>query len=140
MYVQHKPERNQLALWVAAGGPIAPWCKKFGIPKGTAYHWCKQDSFKRMVQEYRRRAVDRAVGTMVKGLGKAVAKVVELIEKGETDRVKLAAGKALVDKFIAMQSHAELMAELNRLDERLRAQEKRRASGHPKAGKAARPS
>jgi hypothetical protein len=80
-----------------------------------------------MVQEYRRRAVDRAIGKMAGSLGKAVQKMVELIERGQTDVVKLAAAKSLVDRLIDVQHHAELKDDLERLGERLDAEEERRA-------------
>jgi hypothetical protein len=118
--------KSQLALWVAAGGKVADWCKANGVARTTGYKWYAQPGFREMVGEYRRRAVDRAIGKMAKGLGKAVAKIVELIEKGQTDVVKLAAAKALVDRLIDVQNHAELQADLRRLREQLGAEERER--------------
>ncbi len=69
--------------------------------------------------------MDRAIGKMSESLGKAVEKIIELIEQGQTDVVKLAAAKALVDRLIDLQNHADLRADLRRLDERLEAQEQR---------------
>jgi hypothetical protein len=60
---------------------------------------------------------------MAKGLGKAVAKVVQLIEEGSDDHVKLSAAETLIDKMLQVQGRAELKAEIRRLDERLAAQE-----------------
>jgi hypothetical protein len=120
---------HQLALSVAAGEKIKSWCQKHKIARGTAYDWSKRDSFKRLVAEYRRRAVDRAIGKMARNLSKAVGMIVHLIEAGQTDNVKLSAAKTLIDRLLTVQSHAELKAELLRLDDRLAAQEGRRASG-----------
>jgi hypothetical protein len=108
-----------LALWVAGGGKVSAWCRARGIARPTAYKWYATDEFRGMVEEYRRRAVDRAIGQMARGLGKAVGKIVELIERGQTDGVKLAAAKTLIDKLIEVQDHADLKADLTRLGERL---------------------
>jgi hypothetical protein len=122
-----KTLKVQLALWVAGGGKVSAWCKANNLARTTGYKWYATDEFRRMVEEYRSRAVDRAIGTMARSLGKAVEKIVDLIEQGQTDAVKLAAAKALVDKLIDVQNHAELKADLRRLGERLDEQEGRDA-------------
>jgi hypothetical protein len=114
---------HQLALAVAAGRPVSTWCEASGVATRTAYAWYRQESFRRLVAEYRRRAEERAIGEMAKGLGKAVAKVVQLIEEGSDDHVKLSAAETLIDKMLQVQGRAELKAEIRRLDERLAAQE-----------------
>jgi hypothetical protein len=124
---------------VAGGGRVNKWYAENGVSRTAAYRWYRSDAFKRMVEEYRRRAVDRAIGRMAKSLGKAVEKIIHLIEQGQTDAVKLSAAKALVDKLIVVQNHAELTADLRRLNQRLEDQEKRRARGNPKDPGQARP-
>jgi hypothetical protein len=119
--------RTEFALHIAAGGLVAAWYKAKGIPKPTAYRWYRSPEIKAKVAEYRRRAVDRAIGRMAKNLGKAVSRIIDLIETGQTDAVKLSAAKTLVDKLIAVQNHAELTAELKDLNKRLAVQEARRA-------------
>jgi hypothetical protein len=109
----------KLALWVAGGGKVPAWCRAHGVARQTAYKWYATDEFRRMVEEYRSRAVDRAIGQMARGLGKAVGKMVELIDRAQTDAVKLAAAKALIDKLIEVQEHANLKADVRRLSERL---------------------
>jgi hypothetical protein len=118
---------HDFSLWVAAGGDIPSWCETHGMRLETGYRWYKDDDCRRMVAEYRTRAVDLAIGEMAQSLGKAVKKIIHLIEEGETDGVKLSAARTLVDKLIAVQNHAELKSDLKRLDERLGAQEERRA-------------
>jgi hypothetical protein len=116
-----------LALWVAAGGQISTWCHDHGIPRGTAYDWSKRAEFRRMVEDYRRRAVDRAIGKMARQLIKAVEMIVHLIEQGQKDSIKLAAARILIDKLLDVQCHAELKAELRQLNDRLAVQEERDA-------------
>jgi hypothetical protein len=133
---------HQFALWVAGGGRIPAWCKQHGVGVTTGYRWYKREEVRRLVDEYRARVVDRAIGRMARSLGKAVKKIVDLIETAQTDAVKLAAAKALVEKLIDVQNHAELRAELKRLDQRLESQEERRRaranSKHPKPDRPAR--
>jgi hypothetical protein len=107
-------------------GKIPPWCKEHGVSPVTGRRWYRDESVRRLIEEYRNRVVDRAIGQMARGLGKAVKKMIELIEKGRTDAVKLGAAKALIEKLIDVQNHAELRAELKRLDQRLESQEQRR--------------
>lgn len=83
--------------------------------------------------------MDLAIGQMARSLGKAVEKIIHLIEEGQTDGVKLSAARTLVDKLIAVQSHAELKSDLERLNERLGTQEDRRAGGVAKTRQADRP-
>jgi hypothetical protein len=130
---------HQFALCVAAGENIRAWCDEHGVRHETAHRWYKEDQCRRLVEEYRGRAVDLAIGRMAEELGVAVEKIIELIEKGQTDGVKLSAAKVLVEKLIAVQNHAELRAELRRLHDRLGAQEKRRARGTARHPKPARP-
>ncbi len=120
---------HQFAVWVAGGGKVATWCKEHKINVATGYRWYRDEEVRRLIEEYRGRAVDRAIGKIARNLGKAVEKIVALIEEGQTDAVKLGAAKALVEKLIDVQNRAEFRAELKRLDERLRAEEERRACG-----------
>jgi hypothetical protein len=117
---------HQLALVVAAGRKVTSWCKVSGVKRKTAYNWCRREAFQRLVQKYRRRAEKRAIGIMERALDQAVERVVQLIEEGGSDAIKLSAAQTLIDKLLVVQSHAEQTDELRRLDERLKAQETRR--------------
>ena len=130
---------HQLALAVAAGEKVATWCVAHGVATRTAYTWHKRDAFQRLVGAYRRRAEDRAIGKMAKNLGKAIAKMIQLIEEGRDDRIKLSAAETLIDKLLQFQCHAELGDEIRQLNERLAAQEKRREIGPEKPLGAGRP-
>ena len=124
-----KSRHRDLALFVAAGGKVSTWCKTENVAKGTAYGWYRSGAFKQLVAEFRRRAVDRAIGKMAKNLGKAVGKIVKLIEEGESQSIQLSAAKSLIDKLVFIQDHTEVQDELRRLDERIATQEERRAGG-----------
>jgi hypothetical protein len=92
-----------------------------------------------LVKRYCRRAVDRAIGKLARNLSKAVGEIVDLVEQGQNDNVKLSAAKTLIDKLVDVQSHAELKAELRQLNERLPAREERGASDSPTSAGAGRP-
>jgi hypothetical protein len=129
----------QLALATASGRKIATWCEERGVNPRTAYAWSQRAVLQRLVAEYVRRAEDRAIGQMARSLGRAVEKIVELIEAGLDDGVQLSAAQTLIDKLVHVQGHAELQAELRRLDGRLSAEEKRDASGPGRPAGASRP-
>jgi hypothetical protein len=59
--------------------------------------------------------VDRAIGAMARSLSRAVDAIDRLIERGETDAVKLAAAQALIDSVSDVGRHAELKAEVRQL-------------------------
>ncbi len=120
---------RELAQAVAAGEDVSTWCEKRGVQSATASEWQRRNSFQQRVAELRHHAVDRAVGKMATNLGKAVERIVTLVEEAESQSVQLTASKTLIDKLLLVQNHAELRNELRRLDERLAAQEKRRGIG-----------
>ena len=120
-----KSQFDELALAVAAGRKVSSWCEENGVAPRTAYAWYKREEFRRLVARYRRRVEERAVGRMARNFGRAVAKVVQLIEEGVNDHIKLSAAEILIDKLLYMQKHAELKQEIRRLEERLAARESR---------------
>ncbi len=117
---------RDLALAVATGETIKSWCQKNGVEPSTACGWQRKVEFQRLVEQYRRRAVDRSIGKMAKNLSKAVTKIVRLIEAGQSESVQLSAAKTLIDKLLHVQNHTELKRELQQIDERLTAEEQRR--------------
>jgi hypothetical protein len=110
-----EPLKDHFARWIASGGTVASWSEESGVPIPTAYRWYRADRFKRLVGAYRRPVVDRAIGAMVRSLSRAVDSIDHLIERGETDAVKLAAAQTLIDSVLDIGRHAELEAEVRQL-------------------------
>ena len=75
---------NRLALWVAGGGRVAPWCQKNGVGVRTAYRWSTTPEFQAKVEEYRRGATERAIGLLARHAVTAIEGMVRLA-KGDHD-------------------------------------------------------
>lgn len=119
-----------LAIAVARGSTVAAWARQNEIPPRTAYRWSKTAEFKGMVDECRRKAIDRSIGDMCKHLLTATREIARLIKAGDCDSVRLAAARTLLDQFFAVRERTEFRAELQSLqDELAKAKEK-----SPRAG------
>jgi hypothetical protein len=111
--------KRQLARWVAADRKVASWCQQHGVPRRTAYRWCGSAWFQRLVARYRRPTVDRAVGRMASHMTRAVETIDRLVERGETDAVKLSAARVVITSLLDIGGHAEVSAEIRRLSDRI---------------------
>jgi hypothetical protein len=128
-----KPTIATLALAIAAGRSIASWCRETGEPKRSAYRMAKTPECQQLVQEIRRRAIDRAIGRLARHAAKSVDEIVKLATKGQSEAVRLSAARAVLADLMSVQSHAELEREVRMIKERLDAQEARRAKRNPGA-------
>jgi hypothetical protein len=117
--------RDDLARWLAAGGTLPGWCRRNAINRKTARRWSESPAFRRRVEALRLRAAERAIGRMARHLGKAVDTAGRLVERGQDDRVKLAAATTLIDQMLGLDGRAGMAARIRRLEERLAALGKR---------------
>ncbi len=115
---------TDFALHVASGKKVAEWCEKHHIPLRTAYNWHETKEFKLLVEEYRDRAIDAAIGRMADNLSNAVEYIVKLVDEGTSETVRLSAAKTVIDKLVHVQNHLKLKAEIAEIDRRLTVQEK----------------
>jgi hypothetical protein len=122
-----KTQKDDLAQHVATGGTVPTWCQEHAVPITTAYGWHRTASFQLLVEEYRRRAVDRALGTTSANLLKAVNKIVDLIDKEPAGNLQLAAARTLLEQHVHLESHTQFKTQLENLNQRLAQEEKRRA-------------
>jgi hypothetical protein len=74
--------------------------------------------FKALVQRYRRRYVDRALGRLAKGVAGSAAEIVRLALKGKSEAVRLQAARAVLAELINMSNHADLAARVGELERR----------------------
>jgi len=89
---------------------VRSWCRETGVPLPTAYRWHRADWFKRLVGNYRRDLVDRAIGKMAQSFSAAVAPIDPLLEQGEADDVTLAAACTLIDDMLDVGRRADRAA------------------------------
>jgi hypothetical protein len=114
---------RKCALARALGESLKEWSEANGVPPRTVRGWAMTPEFKALVESHRARIVDQAIGKLTRHLTKAVQEMGRLIKEGKDDGIKLAAAKALVDRLIAVHSHAELRARYDELRARLAALE-----------------
>jgi hypothetical protein len=108
---------DKLAAWVAAGRSIAAFAKHNEISTSTCYSWTKRDDFKARVARIRQRMLDRIGGTLTsKGLA-AVESMVKLSKGADSDAVKLAAAKAILDKMVDVMNQVEFDRRLKALED-----------------------
>lgn len=98
----------RLALWVAGGGKVAPWCRENGVALRTAYRWSRRPDFVAKVDAHRRRASDRAVGLLAKHAVTAVAGMAELAKSAESESTKLSAQRGILAELRDMTGFAAL--------------------------------
>jgi hypothetical protein len=114
----------KLALWVAGGGKIAPWCRKHGVAPRSAYRWSKTPKFQAKVDEHRRRASDRAIGLLAKSAVTAIEGMVRLAKSAESEPVKLSAQRGILAELRDMSDFASLSKRLAALERRVDADER----------------
>jgi hypothetical protein len=111
--------RTDLAVAVASGRSVAGWAREHNVPPRTAYSWAKSPEFKAAVEQYRRRAVDRAIGRLSRAATRAVDEIVKLTTGAKSEAVKLAAARAVLAELMAVTSHAENQKQLDELRARI---------------------
>jgi hypothetical protein len=114
-------QKEQLALVVAQGKSIAAWARRNGVPASTAYFWTADPDFRRQVQLWRRRAVDRAMGVLAARTGRAVATIAKLGETAESEPVRLAANRAVLRDQFALGNYSEIEYRLTAIEDQIRA-------------------
>jgi hypothetical protein len=97
---------EHLAMHVACGGSVASFARDHEIPRRTAYLWTKSDGFDKKVASYRDLVIDRLVGRLAKLGGKAVQGIGILATKAESEAVRLAACRAVLNDLIGVGTYA----------------------------------
>jgi hypothetical protein len=116
---------GSLALAIAAGRSVTAWAKEQEVPRRTAYRWTREPEVIRAVHQLRRRALDRAVGTLARRATAAALQITQLSTKAETDAVKLAASRAVLADLLTVADYADHEHRITALEDRLHAPQSR---------------
>lgn len=119
------------ALAVATGQPLKKWAEAHSVPLRTAQRWTTKPTFRRRVQELRRRLIDQSIGTLTVASTAAAVQLAKLATESQSEQVRLSASRAILSDLLAVQGHAELEQEIRLIKERLAIQEERRANRKP---------
>ena len=92
------------------------------MPCVTAYRWSKDPSVRKMAQELRRRALDRAVGQVAMRSGWLMGRLTKLAKEADCETVRLRALRGLFAEMIAVSKFSGLEARMTELEESLDAQ------------------
>src|SRR5262245_59850441 len=94
---EHRESRKrQLALALAQGISVTHWARANKVPRPTAYRWARDPNVRKVIETYRRRTLDRAIGMMVKRAPWTVGQISVLARDGDTDSVRLRALKTIL--------------------------------------------
>jgi hypothetical protein len=117
----NRARQGSLALAIAAGRTVAAWAQDNQVPRRTAYRWARSREVLQLVQQIRRRAIDRAIGTLARHATAAAEEIGRISTKGETDAIKLAASRAVLADLMTVSNYATLEARVAALEDRVHA-------------------
>ena len=113
-------QRDQLALAVARGKSIARWAQQNGVAPRTAQRWAAEPDVRRLVEDSRRRILDRALGYMTGRSMWAVRGITKLGEAAESESVQLRARRAILHDQIAVSKFSNFEHRMAELEEEVR--------------------
>jgi transposase len=119
-------KREAVALAVASGLSLRKAAEQCRVGERTVMRWHAEDeSFRRRIAELRTQLFDEAVGLLSRLGGKA-ALVLGLLLDSDSEKVRLAAAKAVLDQATKTRDLAELAAGVEELKQRLDDQDRAR--------------
>ena len=104
-----------LALLVASGSSIKEAIEQAGCSEHRAYQLSASQEFKDRVYAIRSETTKQAVGKLTKAVGKAIDKLVELLDS-ETESTVLNASKAILANLGPLCELGELRARLDAVE------------------------
>jgi hypothetical protein len=111
-----------LAVVIAQGKSVRAWARQNEVPSSTAHYWANQPEVRRMVETWRQRSIDRAVGLMASRAPAAVDGITKLAQDAECQSVQLKAWRSLLFDHIAVSKYAGWNRRLADLEEKWTAQ------------------
>ena len=110
-----RARRDQAALLLASGASVAHAATAAGVDRRTIARWQRHESFRRRVAEARAEMFARSVGLLAAAQGKAVARLIALIDS-KNDIVALSASKTVVEMGHRLHGESALAELKERLD------------------------
>src|SRR5262249_46727643 len=118
----NREHRSSLALAIAAGETVAAWARAHAVAKRTAYRWSRSPEVRQLVEQVRRRTIDRAVGRLSKHATAAAEQIGRLAAKAESEAIQLAASRAVLADLMTVSNYATLEARIADVERRIHAQ------------------
>jgi hypothetical protein len=115
-----RDRKTKLALAMARGESIASWARQNGVPLRSATRWAKDPKVRSAVEEWRRRALSRAIGRMAGLAIKAADGIASLAKGAASESVQLRAWRAILADQMAVAKFSDLEYRMLEIEERLR--------------------
>ena len=113
-------QHDQLAMAVAQGKSVAEWAQRNGVARRTAQRWAAEPDVRRLIEDSRRRILDRALGYMAGRSMWAVKGIAKLGEAAESESVQLRARRAILHDQIAVSKFSNFEYRMAELEEQVR--------------------
>jgi hypothetical protein len=117
-------KKTQLILAISQGVSVGAWARANGVPKVTAYRWANDPRVRKAVERFRRRALDRVVGMMVKRATKSVVGIAALADEAESESVRLRAHQSNLTQLMAVSKFSGLEFRMSEIEEKLDARDR----------------
>jgi hypothetical protein len=108
-----------LAAHVAFGGKLIAWSavKAGQISERQCRRYASTAEFKALVAEHRRLITSETLGASTLLARKATDAALEMIENSESEGIKVAIYKAAIGHLISLDTHADLVSRIERLEQ-----------------------
>jgi hypothetical protein len=114
----NRNQKSSLALAIAGGSTVKAWAESHQVPARTAYTWAREEGVCALVEEIRRRAVDRAIGRLARHATAAAGEIGRLATKAESEATRLNAARAVLADLLTVSDYASLERRLTELEKR----------------------
>ena len=111
-----KKDRLAFALHLAHGESVASAAKRVRIAESTAHRWKKHPEVRQAIEDYRRSFLEVASNRLASIATRAVETLADLL-RSETEKIRLASAKAILDSSIKLKEVAELEQDIERIKE-----------------------
>jgi hypothetical protein len=110
------PRQEQALPHFAAGVAIERACRAARISKATAYAWLRQPTFRAAVAALREELTDHALDALKAAIGQAVETIATLAADAESETVKLAAARAIIEHVLKVRELEDLAGRLEAVE------------------------
>jgi hypothetical protein len=115
-------------LAIASGVSVDKWSRNNGVSRRAAFRWAKAPKVRAEVEEYRRRALDQALGRMARRVSWATDGIAKLAKNAKSESVKLAALRSMVSDLMSVSDFAVMDKRMTKIEEQLNGQGETAAS------------
>ncbi len=113
-------KQDQLAVAIAQGKSVTAWASQNEVSRATAYRWANDPDVRRQAEDWRRRALDRALGWMAGHSMRAVKAITKLGETAESESVQLRAMRAVLHDHMAVAKLSNMEYRMSAIEENIR--------------------